>query len=116
METETNNWLKEEVKNYSSDFSGEKKPALKLEENKVTTLSIPTAQPFEKWEDRENNTVKKIIPCMVNGQEFVWWLNCKNPVYTQILQKSVEVYPEPLVINVLQTGSKQNTRYTIVAN
>ena len=113
METETN-WLTEEAKNFSNTFDGEKLPALKLEENKVTTISIATAKPFERWDDHENKSVKKIIPCMVDGQEYVWWLNCKNPIYSKIVTQAAQVYPEPLVIKVLQTGSKQATRYNII--
>lgn len=109
------NWIEAEAEQVSqSSFDGETKPALKLVENKVTTITIPTAAPFDKWEDKENHTVKKIVPCQVNGEEFVWWLNVKNPIYSQIVTRGAQCYPEPLVLKVLQTGSAQNTRYTIV--
>ena len=111
---ETENWLKKEAETFANDFDGERLPALSLEENKVSTISIDVSKAFDKWEDHENNTVKKILPCMLDGVQYVWWLNVKNPIYSKIVTSAALTYPEPLVIKVLQTGTKQNTRYTIV--
>jgi len=112
---ETTNWLNEETKNLKeSSYDGERLPALKLEEKKITTISIDTSKPFEKWVDQEKGTVKKILPCIVNAQQYVWWLNVRNPIYGEIIMRSTKVYPNPLVIKVLQTGSKQDTKYNIV--
>jgi hypothetical protein len=114
METETKNWAEKEAEEYTSHFDGEKLPALKLIENEITEISIDTSKPFDKWVNQEDSTVKKIIPCMVAGNQYVWWLNVKNPLYSEIITKVALSYPEPLVIKILQTGAKQSTRYTIV--
>jgi len=110
--TETNNWLAKEVEESKTNaFDEDRKPALKLEENKVTTIDVDFTEPFQKWEDSENHTVKKIIPCKVGSDEFVWWLNVKNPIYHQIVELGLTGVK---TFKVLQTGSKQNTKYTLV--
>lgn len=112
---ETENWLNKEIENLKSvAFDNEKLPALKLEENKVTTISIDVSKPFEKWVSQEDDTVKKLLPSMVNGQNYIWWLNQRNPLMSEIIRRGAKTYPNPLVIKVLQIGNKQNTRYTIV--
>lgn len=112
QKTEETNWLNkelEEVKNTA--FDEDRKPALKLEENKIVKMTIDFTNPFEKWIDNENNTIKKIIPVKVGAGEFVWWLNVKNPVYSQIIEKGSKGQTE---IKVLQTGNKQTTKYTLI--
>ena len=105
-------WLKKEQEELKTTaFDGDRKPALKLEENKITEMIIDFSAPFQKWEDKENETVKKIIPVRVGAVDFVWWLNVKNPVYHQIVELGVQGKNK---IKVLQTGSKQNTKYTIL--
>lgn len=105
-------WLKKEQDELKTTaFDGDRKPALKLEENKITEMVIDFSAPFQKWEDKENETVKKIIPVRVGAVDFVWWLNVKNPVYHQIVELGVLGKNK---IKVLQTGSKQNTKYTIL--
>jgi len=106
------NWLDkeaEELKNTS--FDEDRAPALKLEENKITEITVDFSQEFQKWEDHENGTIKKIIPVTKEGEKFVWWLNVKNPVYGQIIQQGKE---GKTVFKVLQTGTQANTRYTLV--
>ena len=105
-------WIEAEAETLkNSNFDGEKKPALKLEEGKVKTVEIDFTNEFDSWTDPENGNIKKIIPCKSGGEECVWWLNVRNPVYSQIIQKGAN---GQTVFKVLQTGSKQNTRYTIV--
>lgn len=109
------NWLEEETEELKeTSFDGERLPSLKLEPNKVVTVSIDVSVPFDKWVDKENNIVKKIIPCMVNNEKYVWWLNVRNPIYSEIILRSRKTYPEPLVIKVLQTGTQKDTRYNII--
>lgn len=107
-----NNWLNEEAKNLKeTSFDGERKPALKLEENKVVTINVDFSEPFQEWRDQENNSVKKIIPLTCKGEECVWWLNVRNPIYSQLIRKGAEGQTE---FKILQTGSQKNTKYTIV--
>lgn len=109
---EESNWLKQEVENLKDTvYDEDRKPALKLEENKIVEMTVNFSTPFQKWEDAENKTVKKIIPVTVGAAEFVWWLNVKNPVYSEIIRKGAE---GKTIFKILQTGSQKNTKYTIV--
>lgn len=109
---EQKNWLTEELEQVKeTSFDGERKPALKLEENKIVEMTIDFSQPFEKWTDTENGSLKKIIPVCVGEVDLVWWLNVKNPIYHQVIEKGAV---GQTVFKVLQTGSQKNTKYTLV--
>jgi len=113
-ETQNNDWLKQEAETLKeSAFDGERKPALKLEENKLVTMTIDFAEPFQKWEDNSDgkSTVKKIIPVKVGEVELVWWLNVKNPIYGEIIKKGAE---GQTVFKVMQTGIQDKTKYNLV--
>ena len=63
-------WLNEELKEVEKTaFNEERAPALKLEENKITEITVDFSKPFEKWVDMENDTIKKIIPVKSKGFE-----------------------------------------------
>ncbi len=109
---EQKNWLAEELKEVKENsFDGDRKPALVLEENKTIEMTIDFSKAFEKWVDTENNAVKKIIPVRVGEADLVWWLNVKNPVYHQVIEKGSE---GQTVFKVLQTGNKKTTKYILV--
>ena len=113
-ETQNTNWLQEEAETLKeSAFDGERKPALKLEENKIVTMTIDFSEPFQKWEATEDGkvTIKKIIPVKVGEVELVWWLNVKNPIYGEIIKKGAE---GQTVFKVMQTGNTKNTKYNLV--
>lgn len=108
---ETENWLAKEVEETKSTaFDGERLPALKLEENKITEMDIDFSKPFDKWK-AEDGVLKKIIPVTVKDEKLVWWVNVKNPIYGQILQKGKAGVTK---LKILQTGHQKETRYTIV--
>jgi hypothetical protein len=108
---EQEDWLAKEIEeNKGQAFDGEKLPALKLEENKITEIEVDFSKPFDKW-TAEDGVVKKIVPVVVKEEKFVWWVNVKNPIYSQILQKGEEGTNK---FKILQTGNQQSTRYTIV--
>ncbi len=110
--TEDANWLQKELEEIEQNsFDGERKPALKLEENKQVTMIINFSEPFQKWKDPEDSTVKKIIPVKVGEVDLIWWLNVKNPIYSEIIKKGSEGQTK---FKVLQTGSKQATKYLLV--
>lgn len=113
IEEENVNWLKDELKEVeeSSTFTGEKLPALELPINKNTKFEVDASKPFQKWIDPVDKTVKKIIPVSQGENRFVLWINVKNPLYKQILDKLVSGQTK---FNVFRTGEKQNTRYTLV--
>lgn len=113
-ETETEKtWIQEEAQALQQEsFDGERKPALKLEENKVITIIVDFSEPFKKWTDPEDNkTIKKILPVKVGAVDLVWWLNVKNPVYAEIIKRGAKGQTE---FKILQTGSKASTKYNIV--
>jgi len=112
-EEEEKSWIQQELEEKGqNEFEGEKLPALKLEAGKITTFTVDDKQPFQKWIDPNDNTVKKIIPVFKDDDEkFVFWLNIRNPIYRQILEglKSGKT-----TFKVLRTGERENTRYTLV--
>lgn len=109
---EQKNWLAEELEIVKkTSFDGERKPALQLEENKIVEMTVDFSKRFEKWTDTENESIKKIIPIRVGEVDLVWWLNVKNPIYHKIIEKCSA---GQTVFKVLQTGSKQSTKYTLV--
>ena len=110
-ETQTN-WLDEELKNTTtptSDF--EKLDSLKLEDGKIVTFSVDFTIPFNKWSDKENGTVKAIIPVTHKEVKKNLWLNVKNPLYGQLCQAGKN---GQVVFKVSTTGTQNNTRYKIV--
>jgi len=108
----TENWLnKEQEEIQKTSFDGERKPALQLEENKICEITVDFTDPFQRWEDQENKTIKKIIPVTVKGQALVWWLNVKNPIYSKLVAGGLN---GQTVFKVLQTGTQKNTKYTLV--
>jgi hypothetical protein len=113
--TETNtqlSWIDEELKNTttpSADF--EKLESLKLEDGKIVTFTIDFTNPFNKWTDKENGTVKAIIPVTHKAVKKNLWLNVKNPLYAQICQLGKKGQTE---FKVSTTGTQNNTRYKIV--
>jgi len=113
MEEQKNeNWLNKELEDVKQNsFDGERKPALKLEENKIVEMTIDFSNPFEKWVDPENGAVKKIVPVKVGEAEVIWWLNVKNPIYGKIIELGSKGQTQ---FKVLQTGSQKNTKYTLV--
>jgi len=111
-ETQKSNWLnKEAEKLKETAFDGERKPALKLEENKVITMTIDFSEPFQEWRDQENQSIKKIIPVRVGEADLVWWLNVKNPIYGEIIRLGSEGQTQ---FKVMQTGTAKATKYNLI--
>lgn len=112
MEEQTS-WLNEEAKQLKSQIEYEELPSLKLTPNVVTDLEIDFSNPFQKWEGENNGkpVIKKIVPVTVAGNKMYWWLNVKNPVYSEIIKLGSEGQRK---FRVLQTGTQQNTKYVLV--
>lgn len=108
----TTNWLQQEAEELKDTaFDGERLPALKLEENKIAEIEVDFSKPFETYQDTENESIKKIIPITLKGEKLVWWLNVRNPVYNQIVQKGIQGQK---MFKILQTGTQKNTRYSLI--
>ncbi len=113
QEHKETNWLDEEADtlNSQTDYDGEKLPALKFEENKVTSFSVDFSEPFRKWNDVANNTKKAIIPVTSKGDKMVLWLNVKNPLYAEIVLAGKDGQTN---FKVMQTGNQKDTKYNLV--
>ena len=106
-------WILEENEqlDQTSNFEGEKLPALQFEENKVVTFTVDFTEKFRIYEDKENKATKAIIPVVHKEEKKILWLNKKNPLYRELVKKGLNGETE---FKVLQTGNKQNTKYNLV--
>lgn len=115
MESQNNNitnWLAEENNQIlSSTANIEKLPSLKLSPNVVTEIKVDFSKPFEKWVDEEMKITKKIIPVTSNGVKMNFWLNVKNPLYSELIKEGLQGKTE---FKILQTGTQANTKYVLV--
>lgn len=108
-----NNWLNEEFDELDkqTNFEGEKLPSLQFEENKVVKFVIDFSEKFQQYHDEPNKCVKAIIPVTHDGEKKILWLNKKNPLYKDLIHKGKDGQTE---FSVIQTGSKANTKYSLV--
>lgn len=108
-------WLDEEEKNLIKPITGERLPSLKLEQKKVTQITIDFSKPFEKWDgDYQGKKITKaIIPCTVTGDatRYNFWLNKKNPLFAQLIRSGRE---GKTTFKIIATGTQTDTRYNIV--
>jgi hypothetical protein len=114
MTEQQTNWLDEEAKQLTNNVNYEKLPSLKLTPNVVTEITIDFSKPFEKWsglDSKGNPITKKIIPVIVSGTRMNFWLNIKNPLYSEIIKAGKA---GQIAFKVLQTGTQANTKYVLV--
>lgn len=103
-------WLTTEKQNLeTTGFTGEVLPSLKLEAGKITTFTIDFSNPFGKWTD--GKVIKKIIPVTHKGEKKNLWLNVKNPLYKELINRGTK---GQTTFKVSTIGSQSETRYTIV--
>jgi hypothetical protein len=111
METQTN-WLTEELQNNTTPTANfEKLETIKLEVGKVVKFTVDFSQPFSKWTDPVNKSVKAIIPVKHKDIKKNLWLNVKNPLYHQLCELGVKGQTE---FRVSTTGTQKDTRYSLV--
>lgn len=103
------NWLEEEHKSLGEEKVFEQLPALKFEENKITEVVVDFSKKFDKW--TSDGKTKAIIPVMYQGNKYVWWLNCANPLYRQVVDAGLR---DQRLFKVLRTGSADKTKYILV--
>lgn len=117
MDTQTtnmNNWLEDEAKKMKQPQTYEELPSLKLSPNVITDITIDFSKPFNEWtgEDGTGKPIsKRIIPVTCNGVKMNWWLNVKNPLYSQIILSGLT---GQTAFKILQTGTQKATKYVIV--
>ena len=102
----------EELEQQKQNVNFERLPALKMEENKLTSVLVDFSKPFENWTDPATGKIKKMVTVTDDGTKKIWWLNVQNPVYREMLeahQKNAQV-----VFKLLRTGQLKATKYAIV--
>ena len=105
-------WLNKELEDLSSEKAKiDRKPALKLEENKIYEMEIDFSKPWDKWTNPEDGNVKKILPVKYGGVDSVWFLNVKNPCYRQILELGAKGQRK---FKIIRVGAAKATRYNLV--
>ena len=108
------NWLNDEAKKFAQTKDYETLPSLKLTPNVITEFVVDVSKPFQEWdgEDAKGNPIrKKIIPVNVAGVKMNFWLNVKNPLYSEIINAAAK---GQTTFKVLQTGTQANTKYVLV--
>lgn len=69
-------------------------------------------QTYETTNMKNEPVTKAIIPVLQNGEKKNLWLNKKNPLYREILDRGTG--KTTIIMKVMQTGNQQNTKYIIV--
>lgn len=105
------NWLKQEQENQKTEF--EKLPSLQLEENKPKQIEVDFTTPFEKWSGTQNEkeVVKVKVRVIADGLKQIWWVNIKNPIYTELITAGLKGQTK-FLLN--KTGSQDKTRYSFL--
>ena len=114
METQTNtdSWLDKEIATFkNTEKTFEQIPSLKLVKDTITEFTVDFSVPFNKWTDESTNTMKAIIPVTSNGVKMNFWLNVRNPLYSEIVRAGKAGTTQ---FKVITTGSAKNTKYTII--
>lgn len=115
--TQTNlnsSWLQQEQTQLQQNTTTyERLESLQLKDGTLVTFTVDTSKPFEEWKDEKNGviTVKKIIPVTHKGVKKNFWLNVKNPLYKQLIDKLCLGQTE---FTVSTTGTQKDTKYTLV--
>jgi len=106
-------WLDEELANTQQQANFEELPSMKFVEKKITEIEIDFCKPFDSWNGEQSGkqVTKKIIPIIHNGERKNWWMNVRNPVYHEIIEKGIAGQTK---FKILQTGTQASTRYSIV--
>jgi hypothetical protein len=105
-------WIEQELKNTSTPSANyEKLESLKLEAGKIVKFTIDFSKPFEKWTDPKTSTVKAIIPVTHKEVKKNFWLNIKNPLFHELLNRGRK---GEVTFAVSTNGSQKDTKYSIV--
>lgn len=106
-------WIDAEIAdlNEKGIATEEQKPSLKMVENKIYEIEIDYTKPWPKWQDPVSKTVKKIIPCKFEGKDYSYWLNCANPIYSDLLKKGKTGQRK---FKIIRIGQAKATRYKLV--
>lgn len=105
------NWMEDELKQTQAPQQFETLPSLKLQPNKLAEIEVDFSKPFPTWVDNESKVVKAIIPVTFAGAKLNFWLNKRNPLYRQLIEKGKAGVRK---FKILQTGMQKETRYNLI--
>lgn len=116
MEKQTNeipemDWINKELTEQQNNKPTDRKPAIKLEENKIYEFEIDFSKQWDKWVNPEDGSVKKLLPVKYSGVDSIFFLSVKNPLYKELLEKGSKGQRK---FKVMRTGQAKNTRYHLV--
>ena len=103
-------WEQELAKPKSQSENFDQTGAMKLESGKTTKFTLDLSRTIKEW-TADDGTIKKIIPVTFKGEPKVLFVNVKNPLYSQLLER---VKAGKLEVSVSTTGSAKQTRYSIM--
>ena len=111
--TQTNmeEYIKQELEQTKAPAQIDRLPTLKLESGKITSFEVVMDAPFGEYRDPDKGTIKKIISVDVKGVKHNLWINVKNPLYRQILEKLSKGERKMYVSTI---GTQEKTRYELV--
>lgn len=116
-----NEWLSKEKQQIdatkSTFLNADRLPALKMEPNRIYSLVVDYSKEWAEFkEEKEKDgkmqiTKKKLIPVTYQDQKFIFWLNCRNPLYAELIKLGLEGKNE---VKITRTGTTVDTRYSIL--
>jgi len=107
-------WLEQEALQTAQQSNFPQIESMKFQENVIAEITIDFSQPFQKWNTtsmKGTPITKALIPIKHENINKIWWLNCQNPLYREIIHQGREGITK---FKVLQTGNQQNTKYVLV--
>ena len=115
-EQKTLDWIDEEIEEIKQNllYQEDRLPALKLEPKKIFEIEIKVENRFQKWngtDSKGNPLTKALIPVVHEGEDKIWWLNVKNPIYREIIEG---IKNGKTKFKVIQTGTQAETRYELI--
>lgn len=108
-------WLEDEQKELDQNWFKplDKKPALKMEENKLYEIELVNGAEWRKYIDpNDANRIKKIIPVIHEGVEKVFFLSTANPLYKDLVTAAFKEGQRKF--KIIRIGQAKGTRYKIV--
>jgi formyltetrahydrofolate hydrolase len=111
-QTKVPEWILEENAKIEASEQIERLPVLKFEEKKITQFKVDFSNKFEEFPDKfKEGGIRVKIPVEQKGVKMVLFVNKKNPIYWDILRKAKKGVTE---FKIIQTGTKKETKYSIV--
>ena len=114
VEQDMSKWLEEEQKKMDEQSTEDFLPALKIPSGTPITIDVDFSKPFGEWESE--GKFKALIPVSIEdgtgkSERFTFWLNKRNPLYKEIIQKGRTGQTK---FSFVKTGSQSDTKFIIL--